>query len=692
MHPERNLFVSLAVLCLVKEAAAAGDIKLWQLGDDVNDNPITVFTMFLFVVLLSVAIEMLKHKIEHETKDKHRRLALGAIYSELMMVGIVSFLLILAAECGLTDVKIRKPGCDDPEPVVSNSTSNSSDTGSSSSGSNPCEVTFNLAMFEYAHLVLFIMGLAYGTFIQVCFIQRDRFCKQLEQIQEKTLEDTCTNGDYKTPSTFGIMGVLGRTKGWDRCVLALRSTIILHQSKRLREVCDPRELKMEELLATLKGIDLPQQRAPPREAERYFDIAKYSKIATSEVLVELLHVPIFVWIAIVFMSASNLIHLGGMSLSSVTLIFAFIGPVLSIWLLWRISSQLQTLISSAIGHPDILKNPFYAANKMSDVSKLNIASSRRAYGLEWAAGEKTPWDILTGCCEDDHPLNSLDLNDPDKLERQIQIIVFASCFYIGQISMLVSLIYEEMGIVVVFGCILLPVIALIAFVPRSLFIYTLVHRSAESQREWLINAVEIGHKKKPTSETKLEDELRILAQMNNGLSDSNGGYSSNPLKSPYEREVSLMEGGSEGSASKYRAASPASQHTGRYPTPPRRKKRAETIMHHDDVDLDEYDREFSYQVSPRSTSRYNGYSGNGSVYSTGGTGARRPPRSRYNATRRSSSSAGYPVVSVNGRGNRMNTSLSSYFHLEEVDDNESQFSGGHSVPAPRVLHPESGSH
>ena len=685
MRPKSQITVLFAVLALAREAAAGGDIKLWQLGDDVNDNPITVFTMFFFVVLLSVAIEMAKHKVEAKTKDKHRRLALGAIYSELMMVGIVSFLLILAAELGLTDVSIRKPGCNDPVPanntVAPGTNGTAAPDSSSSSGSSPCEVTFNLAMFEYAHLVLFIMGLAYGTFIQVCFIQRDRFCRQLEKIQQKTLEDTCTNGDYRTPSTFGIMGILGRTKGWDRCVLALRQAIIIHHEKLLREVCDPRELRLEEILATMREHDMPQIRARPYDSQRYFDIAKFSKVATSEVLVELLHVPIFVWIAIVFMSASNLIHLGGMSLSSVTLIFAFVGPVSSIWLLWRISSQLQTLISSAIGHPDLLKNPYHAATKTTEITKINIASSRKAYGLEWAQGERIPWDILTGCCEDDHPLNSLDLNDPDKLERQIQIIVFASCFYIGQISMLVSLIYEEMGIIVVFGCVLLPIISLIAFVPRSLFIYTLVHRSEKIPRDWLIAALELGQTKKAMEKHEVDDELRALLKDPNNIDISASGYNgSNPLKSPgMEREVSLIEGGSEGSMSKFKA-SPASQ-PARYPTPPKRKKRGGNVNQHDDVDLDEYDREYAYpQVSPRSGSRYSGFNG------TGAAGARRPPRSRYNASRRSSSSSQYPVVSANGRGNRMNNSMSSYFHLEEIDDNESQFSNG--VPAPRVVLPD----
>eukprot|EP00662_Eupelagonemidae_sp_cell21_P038732 gene38732-54584_t len=49
--------------------------RLGQQG--VDQNPMIVFSMFCFVVILTVIVETGKHAIEHKTKDKYRREALG---------------------------------------------------------------------------------------------------------------------------------------------------------------------------------------------------------------------------------------------------------------------------------------------------------------------------------------------------------------------------------------------------------------------------------------------------------------------------------------------------------------------------------------------------------------------------------------------------------------------------------------
>eukprot|EP00659_Diplonema_papillatum_P000317 gene317-442_t len=100
-----DLFRAL-LACSCLQAASAADVKLWQLGTDVEDNPLTVFFMFSFVVGLTILVESARHAIEHRTLDPYRMAGLEAIYIELMLIGIVNFFLILIAELGLTGVRI----------------------------------------------------------------------------------------------------------------------------------------------------------------------------------------------------------------------------------------------------------------------------------------------------------------------------------------------------------------------------------------------------------------------------------------------------------------------------------------------------------------------------------------------------------------------------------------------------------
>eukprot|EP00659_Diplonema_papillatum_P017710 gene17710-27255_t len=246
-------------LGLLAGGVGGADHKLWELGADVNDNPITVFTMFTFTVMLSIVIETIKHTTEHHTHDPHRKLALGAVYSELMMIGVVSFLLILAAEVGLTDLTIRKPGC-----TSDNSASGSGSTaathtrfgvilgdGHSGSGSSdPCVLSFDVLMFEYAHLVLFFMGITYAIFIQFAFWQRNRLCRDLTEIQKQPLTDVCSP-EFKVPSLIGIMG-FGDRSSWIVTLLCLRAGMIINLQDRITEVCSEDELQLEVRLALMK--------------------------------------------------------------------------------------------------------------------------------------------------------------------------------------------------------------------------------------------------------------------------------------------------------------------------------------------------------------------------------------------------------------------------------------------------------
>ena len=520
------------ILFYVHNVQAGGDAKLWELGNDVEKNPRTVFTLFTLTVFLTMLIEFLKHKAEHATHGTHRGQALGAIFSELMMIGVVSFLLIVAAELGLTDVRIRKPGCDDLVP------GNDSDS-SGSIDENHCYFTFDLLMFEYAHLVLFFMGLSYGLFIQICFMQRNRYVKEVLKAQNRSL-NSVSAPEYKRPGLLSIMG-FGGSRDWARALLVLRSAVVIQHRELLKEVCDPAEVRLEATLAMVKGEKPPLSRPAMNHALRAFDLGRFTHIAVAEVLVHLLHVPVVVWFAVIALSSINLVHEAGMGLALTVLIFCLFGPIFSIGLLFRMASQLRQVVTKAAGHPEIADHLFSTPVGVED--SMKVPQKYAHDGIEWAEGKAgPPWEVLTGCCEDDHPLNFLDLNDPTALEKQMQIVVFGSCFMLGQIVMLGDLIGKELGVWAILLCYIITAFPLVFVIPRAILLYTLIHKTEEAERSWLVHAVEqkdVGVDLPDTKDAAYNDLEKFLSQRNH----DHAGDFMDSVNYPTKR----IEGNAEGS-------------------------------------------------------------------------------------------------------------------------------------------------
>eukprot|EP01059_Diplonema_ambulator_P006901 TRINITY_DN16475_c0_g1_i1.p1 TRINITY_DN16475_c0_g1~~TRINITY_DN16475_c0_g1_i1.p1 ORF type:complete len:577 (+),score=69.76 TRINITY_DN16475_c0_g1_i1:965-2695(+) len=482
-----------------------GGAKLWDLGFGVEENPLTVFVMFCFVVFLTVCIEVAKHNAEHGMKDKHRKQALVAVYAELMMVGVISFLLILTAELGVLDIRIGS--CDTPSnapadpntplpapsaPYATPLASKNPSSSASGSGSEECGIGFDLILFEYAHLVLFFMGLTYCCFIMVAFVQRDRICAEISTLQDTPLSEWLRQKP-KPMSVSGIMGAYLCIRGgpWARSILTLRAAIILEHEKRLKKICDPSRVALEHKIAKHKRIHPPGQLPRPDEAVHKFDIARFAKIATSEVLIHLLHIPAVVWCVVLVIAATNVLHRAGISLSYAVVIMAFFGPFLGIFLLWRISIHMSQVVQRASGHPGIARVPYMKGpiNGPPPREALEINPKYVREGLAWSEGGEDPWEILTGCIEDGTRWDFLDPLDPRALEIQIQAVIFASCFYTGQVCMLSTLIYETSGIAALIFCWLSPVPPLVFWVPRALMIYALTHRSKEAPESWLTYAL-----------------------------------------------------------------------------------------------------------------------------------------------------------------------------------------------------------
>eukprot|EP01065_Artemidia_motanka_P049253 TRINITY_DN8103_c1_g2_i1.p1 TRINITY_DN8103_c1_g2~~TRINITY_DN8103_c1_g2_i1.p1 ORF type:complete len:754 (+),score=99.60 TRINITY_DN8103_c1_g2_i1:62-2323(+) len=493
----------LVLVCSAAPCFAAGGVKLWELGDRVEQNPITVFSMFVLTVVLTVIVELAKHYVEHRTQDPHRKEALGAIYAELMLVGIVSFLLILAAEAGLTDLEVRKPGCDSggsSEADSANSSASGCPVCPSSSGSgsaDPCIIGFDILMFEYAHLVLFFMGITYCTFIQICFMQRNRYCAEIADLETySTLAGWFDVRGYRKPSVRGCMGIRTLVPGtrdfrWAVSLLMLRGTIVLHHEEKLRSAAHSQEHILERTLAKLQGKPLPGRRPAPDEVQVCFSMARFTHRAFSEVLVELLHVPPAVWLAVVFMCSTNLSRTVGLDLTQSTLLTASLGPMLALVLLWKLSTHFVKVARGGVGHPRQAAVEFVKARgKRMDL--LPVPAGEAARGKEWAETGSCPWDDLEGCIPDDSAFNRFDLMDPGALKLQIQVVVFALCFFVGQLVMLSTGIVNtsgSAGLPLVVCLWILPVIPLGFVVPRAILIYALIHRTAEVPVDWLLHAV-----------------------------------------------------------------------------------------------------------------------------------------------------------------------------------------------------------
>eukprot|EP01062_Namystynia_karyoxenos_P003911 TRINITY_DN1137_c0_g5_i1.p1 TRINITY_DN1137_c0_g5~~TRINITY_DN1137_c0_g5_i1.p1 ORF type:complete len:978 (+),score=254.37 TRINITY_DN1137_c0_g5_i1:77-2935(+) len=595
-----------------RPVSAGGGGGLWKLGDEVDKNPITVFSMFVLTVVFTVVVEVSKHAIEHRTSDLHRRQALQAIYAELMMLGIVSFLLVLGAELGMQDIRIRKPGCDSsasgsgsgppPDnappptaapaaggappptasptapptappapppasgctwalkspgqnyacssptpcaafssagnatytcapapapPTMSPSGSSAGSSGGSAAGSaagtppgsstgsgassptsstsgttagsaaaasgsgsgDPCMIGFDILMFEYAHLVLFFMGISYAVFIQVAFWQRDRAVEAVRQAQSKSLVAHMqeTPGGWKDPSVMAVMG-LGDSKGWSRAVLMLRNIMALRHEEELVDCCNRTEDALVRATSLYLGQEAPCPLPVPEEAVHAFDMSRLCKIAVSEVMVELLHVPPSVWLAVIFMSATNLLHMAlDVDLAIVTIGFAPFGMILSLLQLKAMAGHMISVLHIGCGHSRMGEVEHHSTGGAAARGTLQVPAKWLLKAKQWEEGDDSmhPWHKLDGCCDDESAFNALDPLDPHALEVQMQVTIFACCFFVGVITMLTVLIFESIGMHAVILCWILPLVPLGIFVPRCILIYSLVHRTNEPPRAWL---------------------------------------------------------------------------------------------------------------------------------------------------------------------------------------------------------------
>eukprot|EP00759_Apiculatamorpha_spiralis_P023286 PhF_6_TR27135/c0_g1_i3/m.39599 len=73
-----------------------GFAEIYSSGDIVLQNPVESCTIFIFVIMLSAALELLLHHLSH-IENKYFRVVFEALSEEVMIVGVLALLLLFGS-------------------------------------------------------------------------------------------------------------------------------------------------------------------------------------------------------------------------------------------------------------------------------------------------------------------------------------------------------------------------------------------------------------------------------------------------------------------------------------------------------------------------------------------------------------------------------------------------------------------
>eukprot|EP01063_Lacrimia_lanifica_P011188 TRINITY_DN1798_c5_g1_i1.p1 TRINITY_DN1798_c5_g1~~TRINITY_DN1798_c5_g1_i1.p1 ORF type:complete len:719 (+),score=182.09 TRINITY_DN1798_c5_g1_i1:43-2199(+) len=454
------LVYGLPLLAIIDGASGAGG--LWVLGNEVDQHPATVFVMFVAIVGLTVAVELVKHWVEHRTHDPYRVAALEALYQELMMLGVVSFFLTLGAELGLTQVKF---GCIDPEPApapIPGFTTPPPDASGSGSGSGygNCEYGFDIALFQFSHLVLFSMGLFHFVWVQVAFVWRGQFAKQVEDIQQYT----ATSWKSVAP------GVATAKAAYQ--MLHLRAAMVIEYGDRMGYICDARAAREALELAELDGDPAPPALPNRDDAGVRFDFAKYIKLMYSEMLLELIHPPVWIWLAGLLLSVVFLSPVADLSLSVVFIPTSAVGPIFAVVTWWQIGGRYENLCKAVGEHPNAGWHEYHTATAHPEVLKSSAVETRPEKVAPEPRYAKLPWQKakdLSGCGK----------NGLYFYRTCMQVSIFCNCLYLGKLCFLTPVIWRKYGALMLALAWLVPLIPFFHTSHQAIKFFVLVFLTEE---------------------------------------------------------------------------------------------------------------------------------------------------------------------------------------------------------------------
>lgn len=317
---------------------------------------------------------------------------------------------------------------------------------------------------------------------------------------------------YKPATVIQMMGMTGWTTlcPWSKEEslavqgLLIRSGMVIHLEKQLKDACDPSEHLLETLTAKIHGVPPPSARSEPQNAQLQFDISRFIRAALGESLVELVHVKKRAWLVIVILSGGNMVHYAGYDLAVTLLCGIGMITIAAVLLLWQMTIQLHKLCNGIVGHPRSAEHEFYKAEGVRPKS-YHPDDTYKKFGLKWSGSPKThhPWTRLSGCCKTAKVgakptfCKNLDPLLDENLLVLFQSITLASCFTVGQMCMLSQLVLEHMGVHILAACWLLPIITLVEVVPRALLVFTLCHRTGQPPRHLLVHSLKEKNDPKP---------------------------------------------------------------------------------------------------------------------------------------------------------------------------------------------------
>eukprot|EP00762_Andalucia_godoyi_P007736 ANDGO_07952.mRNA.1 hypothetical protein len=115
-------------------------MSVFDLGNELNDHPVLSSALFMILILCTIALELLIHSVDHVVNHKapkHVKELVGQTYREIMILGIVSFGLVLFDAAGGNSV-------------------------------------IDIHVIEFAHLTLFFLGIFYVCTIFIVSIMTSR--------------------------------------------------------------------------------------------------------------------------------------------------------------------------------------------------------------------------------------------------------------------------------------------------------------------------------------------------------------------------------------------------------------------------------------------------------------------------------------------------------------------------------------
>eukprot|EP01065_Artemidia_motanka_P014401 TRINITY_DN18366_c0_g1_i2.p1 TRINITY_DN18366_c0_g1~~TRINITY_DN18366_c0_g1_i2.p1 ORF type:complete len:676 (+),score=209.40 TRINITY_DN18366_c0_g1_i2:94-2028(+) len=268
--------------------------------DTFHENPMEVLTMLSFVIILTIVFEVGKHVLESRINHAHHyQEAVQALYSEIMLLGLISFMLLLALDVGF----LRQFSA------------------------------FNVIVFELVHFLLFFLGITHS--LAVCLLFKT----------------------FGLPSQFVAKAQMHTAAHWRQKLLQLPPQTCAHP----RVMKERFAAKAAMILITLRGLMLSTSRRQLDEVAAklgvrgggdcmapYVDFARLIKLEMRTALLMMLHFKPQHWLILICAASIDLlrIRLGNTDTVFFIVALGMSGPLITVSLGALFYQQLMLLMGT----------------------------------------------------------------------------------------------------------------------------------------------------------------------------------------------------------------------------------------------------------------------------------------------------------------------------------------------------------